>query len=112
MDLAFVERAEEIVGAACAAAGCRDVALCRPSDGTLGYLDGGLGIQGSSGIKDDSFIGHSRVCETPGTDVCEPLSEAPCAAGPDADDSRDVLVPGGISRREVDIRCQCVDTDD
>jgi hypothetical protein len=109
MDLAFIQRAEEIVGAVCEAAGCSDVALCRPSDGTMGYVDGGLGIQGSSGIKDDSFIGHARVCKTQGTDVCEPLTEAPCAAGPDTDDSRDALVPGGISHREVDIRCQCVE---
>ena len=109
MDLAFIQRAEEQVGAVCAAAGCGDVAACRPDDGTLGYLDGGLGIQGSSGIKDDSFIGHARVCKAPGTDVCEPPGEAPCAEGPDVDDSRDTLVPGGVSRREVDIRCQCVD---
>jgi hypothetical protein len=109
MDLAFIQRAELKVGAACAAAGCGGVASCQPADGSLAYSDGNLGIQGSSGIKDDSFIGHARVCLGPGEDVCEPAGADPCLDGTSVDDSRDALVAGPISRREIDIRCQCVE---
>lgn len=108
MDLAFILRAEQMVGEVCAAAGCSSTARCRPDDISLGYSDGGLGIQGESGIKDDSFIGHARVCDAAGEEQCNPRDALPCVDGPQSDDSRDALVPGAISHREVDIRCQCV----
>ena len=113
-DIAFIEHAEKRVGELCAAAGCESSAVCRPADGTMGYSDGGLGIQGSSGIKDDSFIGHARVCVGDGPEVCSDTERAealtgsePCAEGAEVDDTRDALVPGSVSHREVDIRCQC-----
>ena len=113
-DFEFVRRAEEKVGEVCEAAGCSSIAVCRPGDGTFGYTDGDLGIQGSSGIKDDSFIGHARVCTGSGVEICNDASRTgttdahACLEGNANDDSRDALVPGGVSRREIDIRCQCV----
>jgi hypothetical protein len=53
------------------------------------------------------------VCTGSGVEVCNDATRTgptgSCTQGNAKDDSRDALVPGGVSRREVDMRCQCVD---
>jgi len=88
----------------------RQTQICLSGHTAYGCNDGDAPESNEVGesFRGDSFIGLARGRAPPGEEERDRAGALPRVDGPASDNSRDALVPGGISRRVVDVRCQCV----